>query len=293
MRSIEGCNFGGRILAGQAAVQFDQRDYVLGHTDCEQLRLIRQARMLAPTTERFLRDAGLAPGMRVLDIGCGMGDVAMLVADLVGPHGAVTSIDVDQASIETARGRASSAGLHHATFRRADIATFTDAEPFDAIVGRLVLEFQPDPAAAIARLCGLLRPGGIMAFQEPSWKLWLTSTSHLPLRLVVTTIIRDAFVAGGVNTEMELPLYQGFNAAGLPPPQLRIEVPTGDNPEFRGLLHDLLLAVWGRAQALGLPLDSLGNPATLASRLDDELDAYGSFATFVALVGASARKGAE
>ena len=249
--------------------------------------------MLAPAMERFLRDAGLASGMRVLDIGCGMGDVAMLVAHLVGPHGAVVSIDVDQASIETARRRASTAGLHHATFHRADVATFTDAEPFDAIVGRLVLEFVPDPAATIARLAGLLRSGGIMAFQEPSWNIWLAATSHLPLRLAVTTIIRDAFVAGGVNTEMELPLYRGFMAAELCAPQLRIEVPTGDSPEFRGLLHDLLLAVWGRADALGLPLDSLGDPATLASRLDDELDACGSFATFVALVGASARKPEE
>jgi hypothetical protein len=53
-----------------------QSDYVLGHTPTEQLRLIRQARILAPATERFLGDAGITPGMRVLDIGCGMGDVS-------------------------------------------------------------------------------------------------------------------------------------------------------------------------------------------------------------------------
>jgi hypothetical protein len=62
-----------------------------------------------------------------------------------------------------------------------------------------------------------------MSFQEPSWKIWLAYTSHLPLRLVVTTILRDAFVAGGAaNTEMELPLYQGFMAANLTSPQLRV-----------------------------------------------------------------------
>jgi cyclopropane fatty-acyl-phospholipid synthase-like methyltransferase len=71
-------------------------DYVLGHTDREQLRLI-----LAPFTENFLRGAGIAQGMRVLDIGCGMGDVTMLAAQLVGPAGRVVSIDLDQASIET------------------------------------------------------------------------------------------------------------------------------------------------------------------------------------------------
>jgi len=181
-----------------------QADYVLGHTQREQLRLIRQARALAATTEQFFRDAGIVSGMRVLDIGCGMGDVAMLVAELVGPHGKVVSIDLDPASIATAQTRASAAGLDNTSFRRADILTFSEAEPFDAVVGRLVLEFLPDPALTVRRLCGLLRPGGIMAFQEPSWELWLTATSHLPLRLAVTTILRDAFAAGqhiGVSEE--------------------------------------------------------------------------------------------
>jgi ubiquinone/menaquinone biosynthesis C-methylase UbiE len=79
-----------------------QADYVLGHTATEQLRLIKQARFLGSATEHFLRDAGIVSGMRVLDIGCGMGDVSMLVAQLVGPGGRAVSIDLDQASIETA-----------------------------------------------------------------------------------------------------------------------------------------------------------------------------------------------
>jgi 2-polyprenyl-3-methyl-5-hydroxy-6-metoxy-1,4-benzoquinol methylase len=270
-----------------------QSDYVLGHTYREQLRLIRQARVLAPATEHLLRDAGIASGMRVLDIGCGMGDVTMLAAHLVGPQGRITSIDLDEASIETAQKRASAVGIDNATFHRADASTFTDLEPFDAIVGRLVLEFLPDPAATVSRLCGSLRPGGIMVFQEASWKIRLTYTSHLPLRMAVTTIIRDTFIAGGANTEMELPIYQGFMAANLTSPQLNVTLPIGDSPEFRRLLHDLLLSVWARAKALRLPLDSLGDPTTLASRLDDELDANRSFAAFVGLVGAFARKRAE
>lgn len=228
--------------------------------------------------------------MRVLDVGCGVGDVTMLVAQLVGPQGKVVSIDLNQASILTAQRRATAAGLDNATFRQADISAFTDAEPFDAIVGRLVLEFLPDPTATIKQLCRLLRCGGIMAFQEPSWKIWLSYTSHLPLRMAVTTILRDVFVAGGANTEMELPLYQGFIAANLTSPQLYVTLPIGDSPEFRILLHDLLLAVWTRAEALRMPLDRLGDPATLASRLDDELDARKSFASFVGLVGAFARQ---
>ncbi len=62
-------------------------DYVLGYTDSEQERLIRQAAIIAPITERLFREAGIGPGQRVLDLGSGMGDVAMLVARLVGSLG--------------------------------------------------------------------------------------------------------------------------------------------------------------------------------------------------------------
>src|SRR5215813_2478995 len=140
-------------------------DYVLGHNDREQLRLIRQARILAPFTDSFLRAAGIVSGMRVLDIGCGMGDVTMLAAQLVGPSGRVVSIDRDQASIETAQRRVSAIGLENVKFYQADLLTFEDADSFDAIVSRLVLEFLPDTTAVIKRLSMLLRPGGIMAFQ--------------------------------------------------------------------------------------------------------------------------------
>ena len=55
-------------------------DYALGYTSAEQDRLMRQAALIAPYTERLFREAGIRPGHRVLDLGSGMGDVSMLVA---------------------------------------------------------------------------------------------------------------------------------------------------------------------------------------------------------------------
>ena len=80
-------------------------DYPLGNTDAEHERLIRQAARVAPTTERFFREAGIGRGQRVLDIGSGVGDVAMLVARLVGPSGEVVAIERDPKSIAKARAR--------------------------------------------------------------------------------------------------------------------------------------------------------------------------------------------
>ena len=77
--------------------------------------------MLASISERFFPDAGIVSGMRVLDIGCGIGDVTMLVAQLVGPTGRVVSLDLDDASIETAQRRTSAIGLDNTTFHCADI----------------------------------------------------------------------------------------------------------------------------------------------------------------------------
>jgi ubiquinone/menaquinone biosynthesis C-methylase UbiE len=91
-------------------------NYALGSTDAEHERLIRQAALLASCTERFFREAGIASGQRVLDIGSGVGDVAMLVGQLVGPSGEVVGIEQDARSLARARARAADAGLSQVTF---------------------------------------------------------------------------------------------------------------------------------------------------------------------------------
>src|SRR5690348_2079998 len=86
-------------------------DYVFGQSEQEQKRLMQQAAILRRWTEPFFREAGIAPGMRVLDLGCGMGDVSMLAAEMVGPEGRVVGVDRDPAIIDRARARAEQQGL--------------------------------------------------------------------------------------------------------------------------------------------------------------------------------------
>ena len=100
-------------------------DYFFGNTDAEHERLIRQAIRLAPVTERFFRDVGIAPGHRVLELGSGVGDVAMLVARIVGPSGEVVGIERDARTISCARARAAEAGLYNINFVHTDIAEYS------------------------------------------------------------------------------------------------------------------------------------------------------------------------
>src|SRR6266516_4385651 len=85
-------------------------DYALGYTDAEHERLIRQAARVAPITERLFREAGIGPGQRILDLGSGVGDVAMLAARLVGRSGEVVGVERDTRSIARARARVAEAG---------------------------------------------------------------------------------------------------------------------------------------------------------------------------------------
>ena len=70
-------------------------NYVLGQSAYEYERLTMQAKILQPFTEKFFTRAGIRPGMRVLEVGSGMGDVALLVAEIVGPGGRVLGADRD------------------------------------------------------------------------------------------------------------------------------------------------------------------------------------------------------
>jgi len=141
--------------------------YVLGHSDRELDRLAVQARLIDPITRRFFLDAGIVPGMRVLDVGSGVGDVAFLAAELVGARGEVVGTDRALTALAVARDRADARSLHNVSFCQGDPAEMTFEQPFDAVVGRYVLMFQPNPTAILRKLAAHVRPGGVVVFHEP------------------------------------------------------------------------------------------------------------------------------
>jgi ubiquinone/menaquinone biosynthesis C-methylase UbiE len=267
-----------------------QAEYLLGNTDAEHERLIRQAIRLAPVTERFFREAGIGLGQRVLELGSGVGDVAMLVARIVGPSGEVVAIERDARTISRARARAAEVSLHNIDFVQADIAEYSTDLSFDAGVGRYILQFLSDPVAALRSVAKQIRPGGIIAFQEGSWAPFVLLSAHLPLWSAAVSLLHEAGARSGVNMDMGLALHEAFQEAGLPAPTMRLEMELGHDPDFTRWVSDSLRSVLPQIQKLNLPHEALGDLDTLQERLQNEVAISNTVVPWIGLVAARCRK---
>jgi len=268
-------------------------DYALGYTDAEQARLIRQATLIAPHTERLFREAGIGVGHRVLDLGSGMGDVSMLVAGLVGASGEVVGIERDATSIERAQARVAAAGLRNVSFLNVDVNNIVTDRPFDAVVGRFILMFLPDPIFVLRSVSRLVRPGGVLAFQEPSWIPMLALGDRLPLWSCVLRSIHETISRSGANPEMGLALYQIFQEIGLPAPHMHLEIPLGSDVDFLRVISELLCSLRPLSEQHNVSLEELGGLDTLPDRICAEIAAANTVVSIVPLVGAWSRKPAD
>src|SRR5215472_9803639 len=213
-----------------------EADYAFGRGRAEYERLIEQAEIFGPLTERMLRNAGIRTGMRVLDIGCGAGDVSFLVSALVGPEGSVTGVDVDGDAIGIAEQRRAAHGITNISFRHADARSPDPGPVFDAAVGRFVLMFMQDPTEALRLFAKRVRPGGILAFCEMA-SVTATPAGHQPVLAALLALFTSAFERSGARPSIGAELYPRMRDAGLQPdPSPLAEFvlcPAGDTVAYR------------------------------------------------------------
>jgi 2-polyprenyl-3-methyl-5-hydroxy-6-metoxy-1,4-benzoquinol methylase len=250
-------------------------EYVLGHSEAELHRLTVQAGLVEPITRQLLTDAGVEPGMRVLDVGTGRGDVALLLAEFVGKRGSVVGVDRAPAAIALAQQRA--AELPNVSFRAGDPTEIAFSSRFDAVVGRYVLQFQPDPAALLRLLAARVQPGGIVAFHEIDW------SGHRSVPSVQSwdrccRLVTRAILAGGANLDTGGRLPSFFAAAGLPAPSMRMTTIVGAGANS----HDVVERMAGLVRSLRPRIEELGlaDPGeidALARRIPDDVAASASF----------------
>lgn len=190
--------------------------YLLGHSADELDRLTHQAAFLGDLTEDVLRRAGLQPGMRVLDVGCGAGDVALIAGRMVGPDGAVLGIDRTAEPLSLARQRAAQAGMGWVRFEQQDATALPPGPLFDAVVGRLLLINVPDPGGLLRTLVRQVRPGGVVAFQEMD----ITRCNAVPQTPVMQQLLVwgvTLFERAGLLPDAGTRLAALFRGAGITP----------------------------------------------------------------------------
>lgn len=188
--------------------------YVLGHHDEELARLDHQAAAIEPATRILLQSSGITPGMRVLDLGTGLGHVARLAGELVGPAGRVVGVDQSGDALVVARERTIATGATHVTFVEANATLWHAPEPFDAITGRLLLFHMADPVAVVRHQLSNLRPSGL--FVAIDYDIGNSrSEPHVPLAETALHWIEAAFRAAGAWPRIGPRLGTILEAAGL------------------------------------------------------------------------------
>jgi ubiquinone/menaquinone biosynthesis C-methylase UbiE len=268
-----------------------QSFYALGHSEQELQRLIRQGQALAPFTRQLFEEAGISRGMRVLDVGCGSGDVAFLAADLVGPSGKVVGVDRERRAVDWANARAKSQGTANVNFVEGDPVEMEFDQEFDAIVGRLVLMYYPDPVGALRKLTKHVRLEGLIVFQEMD----LSNARSRPVAPVFqrsVTWIKQTLNATGARTQLGFELYSVFVEAALPRPSMRIDAWIGGGPQCPAyeIVADVVQSLLPVMEKLNIASVAEVEISTLAQRMRDEVVALKSVVVSAGFIGVWSRK---
>lgn len=266
-------------------------EYVLGYSNSERERLIAQSDFIGDLTADVFRRSGLDTGMRVLDIGSGAGDVALLAGGIVGRTGSVLGVDRSAESTALAQERVRSMGLDHVTFRQAELADLELDEPVDALVGRLVLMYIPDCENVLRRLLRFVKPGGVVVFREIVIGL-ARSVPPCPLFDAIVGQVRDTFSRAGFETDMGSKLPLLFRQVGLQDRKAmlggRIEGEPGSG--VHTWLAEVVRSLLPAMERLGVATADDVQIESLAARLQAETGALDAVIIASPFVGCWARK---
>jgi ubiquinone/menaquinone biosynthesis C-methylase UbiE len=265
----------------------ERPQYVLGDDPEELARLDHQARVLAPSTRLILRQAGLAPGMRVLDLGTGTGEVARLAAEIVGPEGRVIGVDRSPGALEVAERRCRAAGLNHVSFVEGDVRAWVPSEAFDAIVARLLLFHLPQPVEVIAHYRAAIAPGGrflVMDFDIGGAR----SSPPTPVFQTAVQWIRAAFAKAGADPLVGAKLGRYLRDGGFPSVTMiglssYLSWDDGDGPL---MIAGILRTLWPVIEKHGIASQAEGDPSTVTARIQKEIEDAKAVIVPPTLVGA-------
>jgi ubiquinone/menaquinone biosynthesis C-methylase UbiE len=192
-------------------------EYLLPRTTGEARRLQIQSELLHEATETLLRAVDLPGPTSCLDIGCGTGDVMLLMASLFGTAPQITGLDLDTGPARARFTGAETASRFELVQRDLFDPTPLPGAPFDLVFSRYLLHHVPDPAAALARMWELTREGGTLAVLDLDQRGTTTYPVWWPYEQLEGWI-RALYVKTGIDNHIGHKLPHLFETAGIGKP---------------------------------------------------------------------------
>lgn len=222
-----------------------------------------------PST-RFFAGIGLSATMRVLDVGCGNGDLTRMAAALVGPGGEVVGVDSSATALAAARAAPSDTRSASVRYELADLRGPLPAlGRFDAIIGRRVLMYLPDAAATLTRLADFAKPGTVLAFQEHARAALPAGAGDLPVHRRCYGMAWNTVAAEQGDVTLGYRLVDLVRAAGFAVEQGYSEGIV-IQPWQESFLPTLIRMMLPRMIERGVVRPHEVDPESLAEQLDDE-----------------------
>jgi SAM-dependent methyltransferase len=203
-------------------------DYVLRRGDEGAARLRLLARVTWPTTKALVRQAGLVPGMRCLDVGCGIGAITLRLARRVGPEGETVGVDADERFVALARAEAERRRMT-ASFRSGSAYELGEENAYDLVFARFLLAHLAEPARALAEMVRAARPGGVVVVEDVDFAGHF-SAPHCPAFFRYVALYQAVLRRRGGDADIGPRLFGLLQGAGLGAVRVRVVQPA----HFRG-----------------------------------------------------------
>lgn len=245
--------------------------YALRGGEAGYARLRVLARERWPDTAALLARVGLGPGMNVVDVGCGSGDVTLEMARIVAP-GQALGVDKDEIQLELARAVAEAGRVDNVSFRAVDIHDWIEPSSYDAVYTRFVLQHLRDPGEVLQRMWASVRTGGALIVEDADLDSLASDPESEGLALFQRWYCELLPRRGGTPA-MGRKLPALFRGAGIPIASLEVIQKPYSRPDAKFLPWSTLSAVADGIVSEGIATRSQIDAALVdLARLAEDVD---------------------
>jgi ubiquinone/menaquinone biosynthesis C-methylase UbiE len=184
-------------------------------------RLLLLARASWPDTAALFARAGIRPGMKCIDLGCGGGEVTFEMARLVEPGGSVAGVDMDEVKLGLARKAAVERGVSNVEFFAGNVSEWDEPDAYDVVYSRFLLQHLSEPVNLLRRMWSAVRPGGLVIVEDADFDGWCCHPPNEGFDFFVRAYAEVIRRRGGDHAAGRK-LYRYFLEAGIPVPRVAL-----------------------------------------------------------------------